>query len=128
MAYLTTRFGDHRSADGSCAITLDRMRELAPSVFAESAHESRSQRYAYIPTVEVINGLIGEGWAPVFACQSKTRKEGHKEYTKHMIRLRRQDDLQIRTPDSNDIIVINSHNGSSGYQMLGGAFRSGVHE
>jgi hypothetical protein len=35
-------------------LTEDQMRAAAPSVFAESKHESRSERYTYIPTIEVL--------------------------------------------------------------------------
>lgn len=122
MAHLITRFGGHQSANGSIALNNEAIMRLAPSVFAESAHESRSARYAYIPTSEVLEGLRREGFGVFFAMQSKTRKEGMADHTKHMLRLRHVDALGRE--DSNEIILINSHNGSSGYQMLGGAFRS----
>ncbi|MFC7694576.1 hypothetical protein ACFQY5_38540 [Paeniroseomonas aquatica] len=38
--------------------------QLAPSAFATEAHSSRSSRYAYIPTADVIAGLRREGFAP----------------------------------------------------------------
>ena len=42
------------------------MRRYAPSIFAESAHTSRSDKYAYIPTVEIVEGLRKEGFQPFF--------------------------------------------------------------
>jgi|TARA_R110002020_G_scaffold142060_3_gene314027 hypothetical protein len=32
----------------------DQIRTVAPSIFAETPHESRSQRYSYIPTAAVL--------------------------------------------------------------------------
>jgi hypothetical protein len=34
-------------------MTDEQIRRAAPSVFADSAHESRSGRYAYIPTADM---------------------------------------------------------------------------
>jgi len=100
----------------------DQMRQAAPSIFAQSKHISRSERYAYIPTAEVLRGLVREGFQPFMVAQSKSRIEGKTEYTKHMIRLRHADSLSAR-PEANEIILINSHDGASSYQMLAGVFR-----
>ncbi|EPG8535319.1 hypothetical protein ORO10_004279 [Klebsiella aerogenes] len=32
----------------------DQIRRVAPSIFADAPHESRSERYAYIPTAAVL--------------------------------------------------------------------------
>ena len=95
--------------------------KAAPSVFAESAHESRSSRYAYIPTSDVLNGLRREGFQPFMACQARTRTEDKQEFTKHMLRLRHQS--QINGDTANEIILVNSHDGTSSYQMLAGCYR-----
>ena len=55
-------------------------------------------------------------------CQSKSRIEGKTEFTKHMIRMRHAGQVSTR-PEANEIIVINSHDGASSYQMLAGVFR-----
>ena len=54
--------------------------------------------------------------------QSKSRIEGKTEFTKHMIRMRHAGHVQAR-PEANEIILINSHDGASSYQMLSGVFR-----
>lgn len=99
----------------------DQIRLVAPSIFAESAHESRSSRYTYIPTIEVLDGLRKEGFQPFMVCQTRVRNEAKREHTKHMIRLRHAD--QITGREANEIILLNSHDGSSSYQMLAGMFR-----
>jgi hypothetical protein len=48
--------------------------------------------------------------------------EGKAEFTKHMIRMRHAGQVQTR-PEANEIILINSHDGASSYQMLAGMFR-----
>jgi hypothetical protein len=100
----------------------DQMRLAAPSIFATSKHASRSERYSYIPTIEVLRGLRKDGFEPFMVAQSKSRTVGKTEYTKHMIRMRHAG--QVRTkPEANEIILINSHDGASSYQMLAGVFR-----
>nr|WP_236743772.1 DUF932 domain-containing protein [Shigella flexneri] len=46
--------------------------------------------YTYIPTINIINKLRDEGFQPFFACQSRVRDLGRREYSKHMLRLRRE--------------------------------------
>ena len=58
--------------------------------------------------------------------QGASRVEGKAEFTKHMIRMRHHRDSpgQVQTrPEANEIILINSHDGASSYQMLAGMFR-----
>lgn len=97
------------------------IRTVAPSIFAEAPHESRSQRYSYIPTAEVLTELRKEGFQPFMVCQTRVRHEDRREYTKHMLRLRHAS--QINGAEANEIILLNSHDGSSSYQMLAGMFR-----
>ena len=106
-------------------LTDDQMRRIAPSVFAESAHESRSSRYAYIPTIEVIDGLRAEGFQPYSIAQGRTRVEGKQDFTKHMLRFRHagQFGAQQVGDSFHEIILINSHDGTSSYQMIPGLFR-----
>ncbi len=100
----------------------EQMRRAAPSIFAEGKHGSRSERYTYIPTIEVLRGLRREGFEPFMVAQSKSRIEGKTEFTKHMIRMRHAGQVNTR-PEANEIILINSHDGASSYQMLAGVFR-----
>ena len=89
---------------------------VAPSIFAQGKHYSRSHRYAYIPTSEILRGLRHEGFEPFMVCQARVRDEGKREYTKHMLRLRHAS--QINGEEANEIILLNSHDGTSSYQMV----------
>jgi hypothetical protein len=123
MSLLATRFGRTRTEFRSREpLTEDQIRRYAPSIYAESAHDSRSQRYSYIPTAEVLAGLRTEGFEPFFVAQSKSRIEDRREFTKHMIRLRHRSQID-NAEGANEIILINAHDGTSSYQMLSGFFR-----
>ncbi|HEY8708564.1 MAG TPA: DUF932 domain-containing protein [Burkholderiaceae bacterium] len=100
----------------------DQMRRAAPSIFAQGKHASRSERYTYIPTIDVLRGLRKEGFEPFMVAQGQSRIEGKTEFTKHMIRMRHDAQVTAR-PEANEIILINSHDGASSYQMLAGKFR-----
>jgi hypothetical protein len=99
----------------------DQIRAIAPSIFADGKHESRSERYTYIPTIDVLRGLRNEGFQPFMICQTRVRDQGKREFTKHMLRLRHAD--QITGEEADEIVLLNSHDGTSSYQMLAGTFR-----
>lgn len=112
--------------DGSArALTEDEMRRAAPSIFAIEAHDSRSDRFAPIPTIEVLRELQKEGFAPVGVRQSGTRDASKHEFTKHMIRLRRLDDARAYQIGDTvcEIILKNANDGTSAYDLMAGLFR-----
>lgn len=100
----------------------DQIRNVAPSIFAEEAHDSRSERYTYIPTASVLTKLRAEGFQPFMVVQTKVRDQSHREHTKHLLRLRHES-LTGDAKEANEILLLNSHNGTSSYQMLAGMFR-----
>lgn len=99
----------------------DQIHRVAPSIFADAPHESRSERYAYIPTAAVLTELRKEGFQPFMVTQTRVRDEAKREHTKHMLRLRHAS--QINGAEANEIVLLNSHDGTSSYQMLAGLLR-----
>ena len=71
--------------------------------------------------VAILENLQREGFQPFFACQTRVRDPGRRGYTKHMLRLRRAG--EINGEHVFEIILLNSHDGTSSYQMLPGYFR-----
>jgi hypothetical protein len=69
----------------------------------------------------VLTELRKEGFQPFMVTQTRVRDEGKREHTKHMLRLRHAS--QINGAEANEIILLNSHDGTSSYQMLAGMFR-----
>ncbi|HAF2409686.1 TPA: DUF945 domain-containing protein [Salmonella enterica] len=118
---LASRFGRHNSIRRKRPLTDAELMQTVPSAFSGDKHESRSERYTYIPTINIINRLREEGFQPFFACQSRVRDLSRWEYSKHMLRLRREG--LINWKEVPEIILLNSHDGSSSYQMVPGLFR-----
>lgn len=107
------------------ALTDEEIRRAAPSVFAAEAHESRGERYGFIPTSDVLAGLRREGFEVFKAQQTRCRDEGKRAFTKHLLRLRHPDLGNVQTVGAEvpEIVLINSHDGTSSYQLLAGFFR-----
>ena len=108
-----------------------------PSVFAVDAHESRSEQYGVVSTADMLRALWKEGWAPVSALEAAPRDSDKLGFQKHMVRCRRQDDLGLNANNSfrgdgtfradnsgavPELIIVNSFDGSTSVQMLGGVF------
>ncbi|MFX1689726.1 DUF932 domain-containing protein [Paraburkholderia sp. A2RI-6] len=123
MNKLATRFsGNAVALRSDRPLTNDQIAEVAPSILAHSAHESRSARYSYIPTVDVLNALRKEGFQPFMVCQTRVRNEDMRDFTKHMIRMRQHAD-QITASEANEVILVNSHAGQCSFQLLAGMIR-----
>ena len=118
---LASRFGRVNLIRRDRPLTREELMQHTPSVFGEEKHTSRSERYVYIPTITLLENLQREGFEPFFACQTRVRDQSRREHTKHMLRLRRTG--QIADKQVPEIILLNSHDGSSSYQMLPGLFR-----
>lgn len=104
------------------------IRAVAPSVFALQAHESRSDRYGYVPTIDILNGLRREGFEVYEAKQSRTRLDDRHDFTTHLLRLRHPDSLSTRDAygrigEHVEIILRNSHDGGSAFEISQGLFR-----
>jgi len=119
---LASRFGRINQIRRDRPLTHDELHQHVPSVFGEDKHESRSERYCYIPTITLLENLQREGFEPFFACQTKVRDQSKRAHTKHMLRLRRAG--QINGQQVPEIIILNSHDGASSFQLLPGIFRS----
>lgn len=96
-----------------------------PSVYAPGKHEARSDRYLYIPTGTIIDGLRREGFVPTYVAQARARSEDMAPFTKHLMRFRNVGDLGSLAVGTEffEIVMINSHNGSSSYELMSGFFR-----
>jgi hypothetical protein len=103
-------------------LTDDQIRKVAPSVFANEAHESRSSRYAYVNTAEFLEGLRGENFRPVYVTQGKCRTVGKAEYTKHLIRFRKADQVAVQGHAA-EVVMVNSHDGTTRVKLYQGMIR-----
>ena len=119
---LASRFASHSpSLRSSSPLTDDQIRAVAPSIFAADKHVSRSDRYTYIPTGDVLTALRKEGFEPFMVCQTRVRQDDRRDFTKHMVRMRHA--RHIGDAEANEIVLLNSHDGTSSYQLISGLYR-----
>jgi len=104
-------------------LTLEQVQHRAPSVFAESAWGGVSDRYTFIPTIAVVESLLAEGWDIMAAKQQGTRIEGKQEFTRHLLRFRRPGNDLVVGDVFPEIVLLNSHDRGSAYQMHAGLYR-----
>lgn len=113
----------------------DDIGRFAPSVLAQEKHSSRSDRYQFISTVTVVEAMRRNGFYPIRVAQGRTRVEDRQDFTRHIVVFRHADDIQrgaqamargghYRTDELfNEIVLYNSHDGTSSYQLTAGKFR-----
>jgi hypothetical protein len=70
------------------------MRRLAPSVFASQPIAGVSERYSFLPTCSILNGMRENGWVPVRAQEQCIRTEARRGFQKHFVRFARGEHLQ----------------------------------
>lgn len=119
-------------------IALDQLAQIAPSVFAEGKHGSRSARYAFIPTRDVLSLLGKNGFHVYSVSQGGSKDEEKKGFTKHLLRLRHESTTEALSaairpgvhtflgkdgPTFPEIVLLNSHDGTSAYRLAAGLFR-----
>ncbi len=102
-------------------MTETQLRRFAPSIYSDGGHDSRSQQYVHISTNRLLDGLKQEGFEPFYAAQAGARHVSRIAFAKHVVRLRHRSQQADETV--NEIVLINSHDGSCAYRMLAGCYR-----
>lgn len=98
------------------------LEKQVPSIYTTQAHGKVSDKYKFIPTIECVEALKKIGFYVVKAEESRCRLSDNKPYTKHMLRFRQDRAFPIggNVPE---VVLINSHNGLSSYQLRAGIYR-----
>src|ERR1700682_6109141 len=103
-------------------LSLEALRSRAPAVFAASADKRLSAKYTFVPSERVLTGLMSVGFLPVEARQASARRASPL-HARHVVRLRpRFDTVQLKDSAA-EIVFLNSHDGTSAYQLRMGLFR-----
>lgn len=115
------------SARAYQALSLEDLRRIAPSVFAESARPGVSARYTFVSTAQVIELLRSEGWEPVKAGEQRVRLAARRGFQLHELRFTRRIDLGLRVPAVGEVrpemVLQNAHDGTHAYRIDAGLYR-----
>jgi hypothetical protein len=96
----------------------------APAAQTLHASPDRSERYAHVNTMEVINALKSEGFYVDRAHLTKQRKNSNRDplFAKHQIVLRNET-LGVYDGVQPEFLITNAHNGTSSVEEMAGAYR-----
>ena len=104
------------------SLSLQDLARIAPAAFAEEAAECIGPKYVFISTRDIVTALMEAGYQPTLAVQGRSRS-GRVAHARHMLRF--QPVVQSLSLDDvlGEIVLINSHDGRSAYQLRAGLFR-----
>lgn len=105
------------------AITDTELRAQAPSIFSPGPMAGLSSRYAFVPTTEIVQSLRQRDWVPVSVEQQRVRLETRRGFQKHLIRFRRQEQMQTLDEWNAELVLTNSHDALCAYVLQVGIFR-----
>ena len=105
------------------ALTDEQLRLEAPSIFANAPMIGLSQRYAFVPTTEIVLGLREKSWLPVSAEQQRVRTSARIGFQKHLIRFRRAEQMKTLDEWNEELVLTNSHDAGCAYLIQVGIYR-----
>lgn len=98
-------------------LTIQTLKEITPSVFATSASPKMSNKYTFVPTVEIVENFDREGWKVYSA-----KQVGNGLYSQHELRLR-NGELPSVGDSLIEAVIRNSHNGLTTFSVSAGLYR-----
>src|SRR4051812_17817513 len=120
----TARFGrGGSSAQSKEPMSLDQIRDAAPSVFAASRHSSRTERLTYVPTSQIVEHLMERDFGVFSVMQGGSKDDEKRGFTKHLVRFRQLSQAVQVGGTHFEIVLVNAHDGTSSYRLMAGVFR-----
>ncbi len=99
------------------------LRTQAPSIFASGPMAGVSDRYTFVPTARIVDGLREQNWMPVDVEEQRIRKEARRGFQKHMLRFRRAEQMATLDEWNVELVLLNSHDRGCAYQLHAGIYR-----
>jgi hypothetical protein len=104
-------------------LELQQIAAACPAVLAQDKHSSRSERYTYVSTMDVMEALGSEGFLPYSIMQGGSKDEEKRGFTKHLVRFRHASQPVARGDSQYEVVWLGSHDGTTSNQLFGGFFR-----
>jgi hypothetical protein len=99
------------------------LRREAPSIFASGPMAGVSNRYTFVPTARIVDGLREQNWLPVDVEEQRIRQEVRRGFQKHMLRFRRAEHMASLDEWNVELVLLNSHDCGCAYQLHAGIYR-----
>jgi hypothetical protein len=101
----------------------EELRAAAPTLFTQEPHNEVSDKYHFIPTIDVIEEIKSHNWYPVHVAQSSVKDEEKEGYQQHCVRFRHFEDLLNPQDNAVELLLFNSHDRSKSFSISAGIFR-----
>lgn len=102
------------------------LKRFAPTIFAKRPVEGVSDNYGFVNTHDIIKAMRDSGYACVEVRQSQRRDEERMPFTKHMLKFRSEGTIKALMKRGDvipQVVMLNSHDRSSGFHLYFGMFR-----
>ena len=104
-------------------LTQTELMSQAPALFTNEPHYDVSDKYHFIPTIDVINEIKANNWHPVSVSEASVRDEDKEGYQQHLVRFRHFDDLLAPQDNAVELLLFNSHDRSKSFSISAGIYR-----
>src|SRR5437867_2474828 len=105
------------------ALSHETLRAQAPSIFAPGPMAGVSDRYTFVPTARIVDGLREQNWLPVEVEEQRIRNESRRGFQKHLLRFRRAEQMATLDEWNVELVLLNSHDRGCAYQLHAGIYR-----
>jgi len=104
------------------SISLADLQSRAPAAFADHAASVTGPAYSFISTAELVRALLDAGFVLSSARQAGVRRRD-PHFARHIVRLRQARERLTLVDAVPEIVLVNSHDGTSSYTLHAGLFR-----
>jgi hypothetical protein len=101
----------------------EQLMQQAPALFTEEPHFDVSDKYHFIPTIDVINEIKLHNWHPVIVSEASVRDSDKEGYQQHLVRFRHFDDLLNPQENAVELLLFNSHDRTKSFSISAGIYR-----
>ena len=101
----------------------EQLNTIAPTLFTSEPHSEVSEKYHFIPTIDVIEEIRANNWYPVNVNVANVRDEQKEGFQQHCVRFRHFEDLLNPKDNAVELLLFNSHDRSKAFSISAGIFR-----
>jgi len=104
------------------SISVAQLQSQAPAAFATQAASVTGPSYSFLSTAELVRALLNAGFVLSSARQAAVRRRDPL-YARHIVRMRQMREVVTLVDAVPEIVLVNSHDGSSSYTLYAGLYR-----
>jgi len=104
-------------------LTNEELKAKAPSLFQEQPYHEVSDKYHFIPTIDIVENLREQSWFPVSVSEAGVRDITKDGFQQHYVRFQNFQDLINPSGNVVELLLFNSHDSSKAFTISAGIYR-----